>query len=199
MYNISEFIRNKCKYGQVPKFHEGVREMNARKYIEEALIDLLDKKSIDKIKVSEVIREVGTCKGTFYKYYCDKYALLQRCFENRVYAKVADADFETFMRQCLEEFAKIPRATVNAFDSRDVNSLKYYHEALIVARLKTRAQESGVDVGRTELMSMQICAAGCTEIMLQWLKSGAKETVDELITYMNAAVPGAIVSVRATA
>lgn len=166
--------------------------MNARKYIEEALIGLLKTKSIDKIKVSEVIREVGTCKGTFYKYYCDKYELLQRCFENRVYAKATGGDFEIFMRRCLEEFAKIPEATVNAFDSKDVNSLKFYHEALIVSRLKARSEEIGISIGRTEMMSMQICAAGCTELMLHWLKTGTKESVDELIEYMSAALPRAI-------
>lgn len=174
--------------------------MNARKYIEEALIELLKKKPIDKIKVSEVIREVGTCKGTFYKYYCDKYELLQSCFKNRVYSKASQGGWEGFMRACLEEFAKMPEETLNAFDSRDVNSLKFYHEALIVSLLERDLTNAGVTPSKIGLMSMRICASGYTEMTLKWLRSGCKESVDELLSYMLAAMPQSIYTqVTATA
>lgn len=172
--------------------------MNAKKYIEDALVTLLRKKSIDKIKVSEVIREVEICKGTFYKYYCDKYELLQSCFDNRVYGALEKCEnWEEFVLGVLDAFSKMPEATLNAFDSSDVNSIRIYHEDKMVGYLS-----KGMDMqaaSKTCLMSMKICASAFTDIMLRWLRGGMKESKEEIISYMRAAMPNSITRICITA
>lgn len=167
--------------------------MDAKKFLEESLINILKKKSIDKIKVSEIIREVGTCKGTFYKYYCDKYDLLLSCFKNRVYNEVmknAD-DWKSFTAFSLVAFSKMPSVTLNAFMSQDVNSIRKYHDNLLASYfendLKKVKDKSAINRGITH-----ICAYGYTEIMLTWIQTGMKESVEELISYMQAAMPQSI-------
>ena len=43
--------------------------MNMKKYFEQGMLVLLEEKNIDNITVGEIIEEVGSCKGTFYKHY----------------------------------------------------------------------------------------------------------------------------------
>ena len=52
--------------------------MKIEYYIESALLQFLKTKPIDSIRVIDLIEEIGICKGTFYKYYKDKYHLLFR-------------------------------------------------------------------------------------------------------------------------
>ena len=46
--------------------------MNMKKHFELGMMHLLESKSIDSITVGELIEEVESSKGSFYKYYLDK-------------------------------------------------------------------------------------------------------------------------------
>ena len=169
--------------------------MNTKKYIEATLKDFLKKRSIDKIKVNEIIREVGTCKGTFYKYYKDKYELLISCFDNYIYDEILSSAYywDDFVYKCLEKFEKDPLMILNAFDSADVNSLRYYHETLISKYLENNLAACVDDrLNKISSFSIKICAINYTDIILRWLGGGMKESKEELISYMKAAMPQAI-------
>jgi len=169
--------------------------LNTKKYIEEALLDILKKKSIDKIKVSEIIKKVGTCKGTFYKYYCDKYALLQACFKNLFYSKIVSEapDWETFIFKCLETFEKIPNVILNAFISEDINSIRYYHEKILITYLEAEMEkQSAILKCKINSVSLRLCISSYTEIILNWLRSGMKESKEDVIGFMRAAMPQSI-------
>ena len=57
-------------------------------FLENTLLGLLKTKSIDNIHVKDIISELGICKGTFYKYYQDKYDLVVHVFENKFYRQL---------------------------------------------------------------------------------------------------------------
>lgn len=168
--------------------------MNAKRYIENSLIDLLKVKSIDKIKVSEVLRISEVSKGTFYRYYCDKYDLLQKAFNNLVYNKLTDCtDWCSFVAGELREFAKCPDIALNAFNSSDVNSLRTYNETFLKALLESDVKRVyGDDISKICSVSIHICALSFTDMIINWLRTGMNETVDELLSYMRAAMPHSI-------
>ena len=170
--------------------------MNTKKYIEITLMSLLEKKPIDKIKVNEIIRKVETCKGTFYKYYRDKYELLYSCFQNNIYAKVLSNvdDWEGFMLCCLAEFEKNPAVILNAFRSEDVNSIRYFHEKLIMEILERELGNSAGAGNSAARFAVRMCAAGYTDVTLSWLASGMKQSKEDLILCMKAAMPQSIYS-----
>lgn len=167
--------------------------MNTKKYIEATLLELLRAKSIDKIKVNEIIRVVGTCKGTFYKYYRDKYELLISCFRNNYYNELTGKadNWEDFVMGCLSAFEKVSGVVVNAFDSRDVNSVRYYHEHLITEYLKKELKKHG-EPTKTEAFTVNVCAIAYTDIMLNWLNGSIKGSKEQIISCMKAAMPQAI-------
>lgn len=167
--------------------------MNTKKYIESTLLELLRTKSIDKIKVNEVIRVVGTCKGTFYKYYRDKYELLIACFRNNFYNELTEKseNWEDFIMNCLCTFEKMSNVIVNAFDSRDVNSVRFYHENLITGYLETELKKHGEHTILDEF-AIKVSAVAYTEIMLAWLNGNLIGDKEQILSQMKAAMPNAI-------
>ena len=167
--------------------------MNTKKYIEATLLDLLRNKSIDKIKVNEVIRVVGTCKGTFYKYYRDKYELLISCFRNNYYNELVEKSegWEDFVLNCLSTFEKVSSIVVNAFDSHDINSVRYYHEKLIIEYLDAEIKKYG-EPTKLDDFTIKVCAVAYTDIMLKWLNGSLNESKEQIISYMKAVMPQAI-------
>lgn len=169
--------------------------MNIKNYIETTLLDILKKKPIEKIKVNEIIRKVGTCKGTFYKYYMDKYELLHCCFQNHIYAGILkeSVNWSSFIMSSLDAFEKEPLMILNSFRSEDVNSVRYYHEKLIIGFFeKDMGKNCDAQISKINSFSVRICAASYTDIILKWLEGGMKESKEELLMYMCAAMPKSI-------
>ena len=84
--------------------------MKIEYYIETTLLKFLKTKSIDSIRVIDLRDEIGICKGTFYKYYQDKYHLMICSFENYFYNDILNGadNWESFVESSL----KIGRAHV---------------------------------------------------------------------------------------
>jgi AcrR family transcriptional regulator len=168
--------------------------MNIKKYIETMLMQLLRAKSIDKIKVSEIIAEVGTCKGTFYKYYIDKYELLLSCFQKHIYSDILakTTTWEEFVSCCLAAFAKDPDMVLNAFRSEDINSIKHFHKNLVKTYLENDLRRADDKIGEIVELALSVYASNCTDIMLEWLEGGMKESKERVMTHMCGVMPRAI-------
>lgn len=162
--------------------------MKIEYYIETTLLKFLKTKSIDTIRVIDLIDEIGICKGTFYKYYQDKYQLLIKSFRTFYYddiLKGADT-WESFVNRSLNCFKGNPAVIINAFDSQDINSLRKYHEQLMHKYFFTG--KSGEEE-EFYSYSVEVFTHHVTEIMLAWLKGKCAESNGELIRKMKAIMP----------
>lgn len=59
-----------------------LRIQKTKKYLKEALIQLLQEKEIEKITTTEICHKAMTSRNTFYTYYSDKYELLSDCLHD---------------------------------------------------------------------------------------------------------------------
>lgn len=169
--------------------------MNMRKYFELGMMTLLERKSIDSVTVSELIKEVGSCKGTFYKHYIDKYDLCCSCLKNSVYAEISTgaADWESFMYQLLASFEKYGKAVLHAFESSDVNSIRAYHNEFMLDFLTKLYIKNGGDVtSGTNRASLEMCCLSATDITVRWLSGGCKESKETVIRLLRAVMPQSI-------
>lgn len=68
-----------------------------QRHIEETFLGLLAKKPVDRFSVTELCRAGGIAKSTFYLYFSDKYAVMER-LEQRVWADLAhiNRDFANY-------------------------------------------------------------------------------------------------------
>ena len=166
--------------------------MNMKKYFEQGMLVLLEEKNIDNITVGEIIEEVGSCKGTFYKHYLDKYSLCCACLQNRIYCEVSqDAEsWEQFMKQCLSVFEKHARVVLHAFDSSDVNSARHYHENLTYKYLIKKYAENGGDMSSAlNLLALKLYCSAITDLIMNWLSDGCKESKESICSLICAVMP----------
>lgn len=166
--------------------------MNMKKYFEKSMMDLLTRKNIDGITVGEIIEEVGSCKGTFYKHYVDKYALCCSALQNRVYCDVSpDAEsWESFIYQCLTAFEKNAKTVLHAFDSKDVNSARRYHENFTMQYLVKQYVKNGGDLSVTlNIMTLRLYSTAVTELITRWLSGGCKESKEQTFDLICAVTP----------
>lgn len=169
--------------------------MNMKKYFELGMLSLLDRKFIDDITVGELISEVGSCKGTFYKHYIDKYDLCCSCFKNHIYNNISNTagSWENYVLQFLTAFEKEPRVVLHAFESSDCNSARKYFEKLLLDYLTREFVSNGGDIeSMTNRMSLELCVSSVTELTLKWLKDGRRETKEMIVGLLRAVMPQSI-------
>ncbi|MBP5242619.1 MAG: TetR/AcrR family transcriptional regulator [Clostridia bacterium] len=169
--------------------------MNMKKYFELGLIKLLEQKCIDNITVNEIVAEVGSCKGTFYKHYLDKYDLCNRCFENNVFCNISEtgSTWAEFVKQSLTAIEKFPSVILHAFNSDDLNSARHTYEDMVTGFLTKEFIRHGgaVDMAMNRI-SLKICGASVTDIIIEWLKNGRKESKDAIVQLVHAVMPQVI-------
>lgn len=69
-----------------------IKRQTAKDYLTQSAIELFSKEKIEKITVKEICANCGLSTRTFYKYYKDKYDLMNNCFENEIENYFASSD-----------------------------------------------------------------------------------------------------------
>ncbi len=160
-------------------------------FLENTLMDLLKEKSIDSIHVKDIIAELGICKGTFYKYYQDKYDLIVHVFESKFYREVNGVtSWEEFVKGSLTAFRRSPVIVYNAFLSNDINSIGFYHRARIKELFLAHAAEVEIAAEAQEIeYAVNILTWLINKTMMVWLKNGCTETEEEVLSMIKRLMP----------
>ena len=162
--------------------------MKIEYYIETTLLKFLKTKTIDSIRVIDLIDEIGICKGTFYKYYQDKYHLLICSFQNHFYNGILNGaeNWESFLNRSMNSFKNSPSIILNAFESQDINSLRSYHEQLM---RKYFSAGEGAEENAYYTYSADVFTHYVTDVLIGWLKNKCVETNEELLRKIKAIMP----------
>ena len=143
--------------------------MKIEYYIETTLLKFLKTKKIDSIRVIDLIDEIGICKGTFYKYYQDKYHLLICSFQNHFYNGILNGaqTWESFLSRSMNSFKNSPSIIINAYFS----------------------ENAGADEDEYYAYSADVFTHYVTDVLMAWLKNKCVETNEELIRKIKAIMP----------
>lgn len=165
--------------------------MKTEQYIQDALMELLKKKPIDGISVSEILNIAGTCKGTFYKYYRDKYDLLYDCFSKTFYEELTSKIifFKDFIKELLLIFEKNSAVVLNAFDSVDLNSIRYYNEKIMADYLYSETNNKNSLSSEQFSFALRLGAENVTDIMIDWLKGDINSDIGQVIELIYITLP----------
>lgn len=163
-------------------------------FLENTLMDLLKVKSIDNIHVKDIIAELGICKGTFYKYYQDKYDLVIHVFENKFFHELDDVvSWQEFILGSLRNFRRSPEVVYNAFLSTDINSISRYYEARIKQLfLESHTEQKTAAEAQEIEYAVNILTRLVKETIMVWLKGGCIEKDEEVLTMIKRLMPHVI-------
>ncbi len=169
--------------------------MDIRKHFELRALELLEKVAIEDVTASRVINDVGSCKGTFYKYYLDKYDLCVNALKSGVYSKlnVEETNWRTFIKNYLTLVFDNADVLNNAFASNDINSPRAYNESLINGVLTNVAKRNGMNVELKEnVFYIQVCAHSITDISALYVKQFRGEPLSFVAEVIGGAMPSSL-------
>lgn len=164
--------------------------MNMKKLFEQSMWELLERKSIGSITVNMLVEQVGSCKGTFYKYYLDKFDLCCACLKNRLYREIrTDGGFYDFCASALEAFRQNAAVMRHAFDSDEINSVRHFHENLTAETLYGVTGIHADGATNAEKVCVESYARTVTAMTVDWLSRGCKESAADILSYITAVAP----------
>ncbi len=176
------------------------RNTQTKNKIKQALVQLLNKKNLEEITVSDITRNSQINRGTFYLHYLDKYDLVEK-LEEEILTNIQQIFDQPVAKG--EENPLIP-------DRLILNALYYVKDDL--AFIKALVEENGdpkfVSTFKKLLTNTvkkyiaheknqlpiekipndyaeEILLSSTISILLLWIKKGGKESPELLLTYIN--------------
>lgn len=155
-------------------------QISSRKKLFLSLEYLLSKKSLDNIMVSEIIKESGLSRKTFYRNFRDKYDLAGWyffcLFESSFGMITSGTDWDHALLRFLDTCEKKAIILCHAYSSRDINGLTAYDIQITKKTYEKYLQNKGADISTKEMQfAIEIASLGGTHIIIQWLFTGMKE------------------------
>ena len=165
--------------------------MRVRFFVESAFLEMLKEKPVGQIHVADILGAVGICKGTFYKYYCDKYDLLQKCFTNEYYGEILGSShtFDQFTENSLNAFRKSPKTVLHAMSPDDSDSLFAYHTRLTAQFLRRDRERAGMTENAVSERLIALYAENVTRLTAEWLGAPRHGQTEDALGLIRAARP----------
>ena len=164
------------------------------KYIfAQSIKDLMNKQSLDKITVTDIVSHSGMTRQTFYRYFQDKYDLVNWYFE-----KLADKSFRqignssTLREGLIKKFSFLLNDQVfftQAFKSKDYNNVESYDYQCILEFYTQIIQKKIGNIPTDILFLLEMYCHGSITMTVQWAIGGMKESPEKIADLLIDALP----------
>lgn len=167
------------------------RTKYTKNIIKETFINLLEKKEINKITVSEICKIADINRSTFYRYYLDVYDLLYKIQDelvNRLKNVKSNKKYtvESFSEEILNVFLEEKKLIKILFDTNE--NIYFLNTILEVAYQKCKETwiEENKDLKEEEIEYASVFIFnGALGIVNYWVKNNFDKPVDEIVETIN--------------
>ncbi len=142
-----------------------------------ALISLVENRSLDEVSMSDILREAGVSRSTFYRRYRDKYDLLNKnyqCLLDNTINRIASGfSYKKAFFALYGALREYPAFFRNALSSNDPNGLKeyIYRESFRMYHELLSAEGFDMKSPYNELL-LTGYIRGALEVTCEWAASG---------------------------
>lgn len=164
------------------------------KYIfAQSIKELMEKQSLDKITVTDIVKRSGMTRQTFYRNFQDKYDLVNWYFE-----KLADKSFRqignssTLREGLIKKFSFLLNDRVffmQAFQSKDYNNVENYDYQCILEFYSSIIEKKIDHIPHDIMFLLKMYCHGSITMTVEWAVGGMKETPEEMADLLIAALP----------
>lgn len=172
------------------------RIIRTKKLLENALIKLLQKKSIHKISIKELAEEADITRATFYQHYRDPYEMLE-IMQNRILTEIQQIIQETTGGDSYGFFIRLfkylanedVKAEILAFDSgKGTGYERIGYTIHNDYMLRWDGSISSFQSATYKYYRYYI-VFGCISVVENWINSGKVETPEQMATITNSMLP----------
>ncbi|MGI6590882.1 MAG: TetR/AcrR family transcriptional regulator [Eggerthellaceae bacterium] len=145
---------------------------------------LINEKPFDEITVADIAREASVGKTTFYRYFKDRYDVMNFNYQRILDALLYDASVTTY-RDCFYHLFVSGRRVLSkiqgAFASSGINSLEHFifsYSRDILIRV-TRANRQGAGLTESERLQADVFCYGVSYMYKNWIAGKYAVTADQ--------------------
>ena len=170
-----------------------VISLNTKKALAASLKKIMQQKPFSKITISEIIRDCGLNRNTFYYHFEDIYALLHWMFEEEAIDVVKHFDLLFDYKDAIRFIVGYIEANNHiiscAYDSIGHDELKrfFYHDFIgIVSSVIDRAEQESAERLEPEFKAFiaQFYTEAISGTLVDWLKNNRVTTREKMIEYL---------------
>lgn len=167
--------------------------MNVKKIISGAFYELLQKYAIEDISVNQIVQAAEVSKPTFYRYYRDKYDLLNQMFDV-IFEPMREAErsitWGQAMLQILTNLEQNLKFFQNGVKSEDRHSLRNYNMTCISEAITNMLAYHGVDTASDEIFfAVRSCAITHTAAVIGWVCDERRMPKEQFVRLLKASLP----------
>lgn len=176
------------------------RVMLTKKILKDALLSLMEEKSINKITPTELCRRANINRNTFYSHYRAPEDILHE-MEDEILKDLTQAFEQHFHYHTIEELVR-QSCTIfqeNADICRIIFSVNSESDSLLrIVRMANNTayaewRRAGLKASDSKLEQIfQYCSGGCVSAIRNWLENNMKEDIDEMARQLDAACRAAM-------
>lgn len=155
---------------------------------------LLKKEPLDEIRVSEIVKESGLSRKTFYRHFCDKYDLMNWYFDQFYQESfgsiMVGSSWEEAMIRCLEIYENKQKILRNAYSSKDINGLRNHDINVTKKIYETFLIKMGANILKDDMQFyIEIAARGGTDMVIEWILQDNRPTKEGLARLLKQSLP----------
>ena len=182
-----------------------ITSLNTKKALAASLKELMRTKPFSKITVSEIIRDCGVNRKTFYYHFEDIYALLQWIFDQEAIQEFHQYDlvndFDSALRFVLNYVEENDHILNCAYDSIGRDQMKrFFFSEFIKATsiLLSKAEEyNGISVNPDyREFWCTFYAEAIASILIEWLQNHDHLDKENFIEYLTKTVKTALINIK---
>lgn len=160
----------------------------------ESIKTIMTHKTLDKITVTEIVDRTELTRQTFYRYFRDKYDLVNWYFDKVARQTIKQMGISLTLEEGLtNKFIKLKEEKqffTEAFKSRDCNSLFDYDLKLITDFYTGRiVEKTGKPLNSEITFLLDMYCLGSMHMMLKWIREGMKTSPEEIVAFLIDGIP----------
>ena len=158
-----------------------------------SIMELMESQSLDKITVTDIVKKSGMTRQTFYRYFKDKYDLVNWYFE-----RLADKSFKqisnsyTLKEGLTKKFTFLLNDRVffsEAFKSKDYNNIENYDYQSILELYKKIIYNKIGDIPDDIIFLLEMYCHGSITMTVEWATTGMERSPEEMADLLISALP----------
>lgn len=181
-----------------------ITSLNTKKAIAEALKKIMLTKPLSKITVSEIIRECGINRKTFYYHFEDIYALLKWMFEQEAIEVVMNfdlcVDYEEAISFVMNYATENQHIISCAYDSMGREEMKrfFYTDFIQVTETVIRNVETSLNLTLDDDFRQFTCdfyTEALAGMLIDWIRNPNKRSQESTMQYISSILRSSITAV----
>lgn len=168
--------------------------INTKQIILDATVKLMKSKEAKNLTVQKILNESHISRATFYKFFADKYDVINYYFESYVEQRTKDKneDDMTLLEACAFNFIYDNKDYfLNAIKLEGQNSLKkflydyYYNSSVKIYLMNMKKKE----LSRKDEIAISFYCIGSLHVLMEWLENGTKESPEFMASVIHKLIP----------